>query len=87
VSTSEFSDELFEHFDLADRGTLSLDEAAKRLGLSVRAVRRAIATGEIQAIRIGRRWLVLRSPLEQMLAGGSPPKQPDPEGKVRRDRR
>jgi excisionase family DNA binding protein len=39
------------------------------LGLGVRATRRAIRAGKIQAIRVGRRWLVLREPFEKMLRG------------------
>jgi excisionase family DNA binding protein len=56
------------------RGTLSLPEAAARLGISLKAARRAAQRGEIAAIQIGRRWLVLREPLEAMLrsAKGDP---------------
>lgn len=54
-----------------DRGTLSIAETSQRLGLSRKAVRTAITTGEIQAVKIGRRWLVLRAPLEDMLRSGS----------------
>jgi excisionase family DNA binding protein len=51
------------------RRTLSVEEAARMLGLGVRATRRAIRAGKIQAIRVGRRWLVLREPFEKMLRG------------------
>lgn len=67
--------------DLADgltRGTLSLAEAAQRLGLTVRATRNAARAGEIPAVRIGRRWLVLRGPLEAMLLRRADPDHEDP---------
>jgi excisionase family DNA binding protein len=44
-------------------------EAARRLGLSEKTVHRAIRRGEITAIRIGRRSLVLREPFEELLRG------------------
>jgi excisionase family DNA binding protein len=44
-------------------------EAAARLGLSVKATRRAALTGELPAIRVGRRWLMLREPFEALLKG------------------
>jgi excisionase family DNA binding protein len=54
------------------RDTLSIAEVAKRLGLSPRATRKAVVRGEVPAIRIGRRLLVLRAPFEELLqAGGS----------------
>lgn len=54
-----------------NRETLMVSEAAQRLGLSIRATRRAIASGEIPEIRIGRRLLVLRAPFERMLLATS----------------
>ena len=54
-----------------ERGTLYLSEAAARLGISVKAARRAVLAGEIAAIRIGRRWLILRGPFEDMLQSRS----------------
>ena len=50
-------------------GTIALGEAARRLGLSDRAARRAAAAGEIPAIRINRRWRVLLDAFEAMLGG------------------
>jgi excisionase family DNA binding protein len=62
-------------FDLTapalERGTLSIIEAAHLLGLSVKATRKAALAGEIPAIRIGRRWLVLKVPLQELLRPGS----------------
>lgn len=59
--------------DTRERATLSIAEAARRLGLTVRATRKAAAAGEIPAIQIRRRWLVLREPFEELLGrrGGS----------------
>ena len=55
----------------ADRETLSTKDAAKRLGVSVRALRRALQAGDLPAVRINRRWRVLRLPLEKLLLGES----------------
>lgn len=51
------------------KATMTIAEAATRLGLSIKATRKAALAGQVPAIRIGRRWLVLRDPLEAMLAG------------------
>jgi excisionase family DNA binding protein len=48
--------------------TCSVSEAAKILGISRAPAYRAVARGEIPAIRIGGRVLVPRAALEQMLA-------------------
>lgn len=47
--------------------TIGIAEAARRLGLTPKATRRAALSGEIPAIKIGRRWLVLREPFEGLL--------------------
>lgn len=55
--------------------TMRVEEAAGLLGLSRAATYEAIKRGEIPAIRIGKRLLVLRSGVERILAGpteGSP---------------
>ena len=49
------------------RETLTIDEASQRLGVSVKVTRKAAKAGEIPAIRIGRRLLVLRGPFEDLL--------------------
>lgn len=49
--------------------TLSVPEAAQRLGVSVKTLHRAIGRGEIPVVRIGRRALVLRRPFDEMLFG------------------
>lgn len=55
-----------------DRGTYTLAEAAKRLGLSLRATRKAAASGQIAAVQIGRRWLVFKDDLEALLSSRRP---------------
>ncbi len=52
-----------------ERPVLTLDETAKLLGLSVKIVRREVKSGNIKGIKIGRKTLVLRGPLERRLAG------------------
>ncbi|MDE2482157.1 MAG: helix-turn-helix domain-containing protein [bacterium] len=52
-------------------GTLSLGDAAALLGVSIGAARRAAQQGQIPALRFGRRWRILRQPLERLLAGCS----------------
>ncbi len=52
-----------------DRETLmTLDEVAARLGVDVRVVRRAIVTGDIQAVRTGKDLMIERSAFERSLA-------------------
>jgi excisionase family DNA binding protein len=52
----------------SDRETITLSEAAKRLGIGRNQAYMAAAKGEIPTIRIGRRWLVPRAPFERLLA-------------------
>lgn len=52
---------------MSDRG-LSVPEAAERLGVSRAAAWRLIYTGELQSVRIGRRRIVPRSVVNQILA-------------------
>lgn len=49
--------------------TLRIEAAAHRLGISVQAAREAAERGEIPAVRIGRRWLVLKLALDRLLGG------------------
>ena len=49
--------------------TQSVDDAAKALGIGRNQAYEAVRRGEIPAIRIGKRWLVLREPLKRMLGG------------------
>lgn len=53
----------------SDRETVTIEEAATRLGVSVRGAYRAAKSGQLPTIRIGRRLLVPRAALERMLAG------------------
>lgn len=50
-----------------DRDILTLAEAARRLGFTVRSARKAVKSGELPAIRLRGRYLVLRRPFERML--------------------
>nr|CUV20553.1 protein of unknown function [Ralstonia solanacearum] len=54
-----------------DRLALTVDEAAACLGISRPTAYEGVRTGQIPSVRIGRRILVPRAALEQMLAGGS----------------
>lgn len=47
--------------------TLTVDETAMTLGLSRTATYQAVQTGEIPAIRIGRRWLIPAAAIRQLL--------------------
>jgi excisionase family DNA binding protein len=49
--------------------TMSVDEAAGELGIGRNQAYAAAKAGQIPAIRIGKRLLVLRFPLERMLRG------------------
>jgi excisionase family DNA binding protein len=52
-----------------ERQTMSIDEAAKLLGIGRNNAYEAAHRGEIPTIRIGKRILVLREPLRRMLTG------------------
>lgn len=49
------------------RATLTVPEAARVLGISRDAAYKAVARGEIPALRVGRRYLVPVGSLERML--------------------
>jgi excisionase family DNA binding protein len=53
------------------RETVTVAEAATRLGISINHARAAIKTGEIPSLRIGQRVLVPRRALDQMLLAGT----------------
>ena len=53
----------------AERETLTMREAADTLGISLSSAYEAAQKGQIPAIRIGGRWLVLKGKLQEMLAG------------------
>ena len=51
-----------------DRRTVSVDQAAKILGIGRSAAYEGVKTGDIPAIRVGGRWLVPLAALDKMLA-------------------
>jgi len=55
--------------DRIERATLTVDEAAKVLGVSRWAAYEAVKNGEIPTVRIGRRIVVPRIALDRLLAG------------------
>ena len=55
-----------------ERLTLTIEEAAKVLGIGRQLAYDRVKTGEIPAIRIGRRLLVSRAALEKLLADPKP---------------
>ncbi len=55
--------------DSQERKTLTIEEAAKELGIGRNLAYEAAHTGEIPTVRIGRRLLVPRIALERMLRG------------------
>jgi excisionase family DNA binding protein len=52
-----------------ERRTLTVEEAARELGIGRNTAYEAVRRGEIPTIAIGRRLLVPRDALERMLAG------------------
>jgi len=52
-----------------EKATLTIDEAAKVLGIGRNKAYEAAGKGQIPTIRIGKRILVLREPLKRMLEG------------------
>ena len=55
-----------------ERRTLTVEEAAKALGIGRSAGYAAARSGELPTVRIGRRLLVPRDALERMLTGDRP---------------
>jgi excisionase family DNA binding protein len=53
-----------------ERRTVSVDEAALRLGVGRNSVYEAVRNGQIPALRIGKRWLVPIAVLNRMLREG-----------------
>ena len=56
---------------LNERLTMSPDEVARCLGISVASVRKAIERGEIPSIRLGRLILVPILPFEEKFGAGT----------------
>ena len=57
---------------MEEKLTLSVEEAARLLGIGRNLCYDRVKTGEIPAIKIGRRLLVSRSALEKLLADPKP---------------
>ena len=55
--------------DNSERKTLTVEEAAKELGLGKNAAYEGVRTGQIPSVRIGRRILVPRVALDRLLNG------------------
>jgi excisionase family DNA binding protein len=53
-----------------DRQTLTIEEAARKLGIGRNAAYDAAKRGEIPVIKIGRRLVVPRIALDRLLEGG-----------------
>ncbi|MDA8335452.1 MAG: helix-turn-helix domain-containing protein [Peptococcaceae bacterium] len=53
--------------DSSVRYTMTIHEAAKALGIGLNLAYELAKKGEIPARRLGRRWVVLRQPLEKMM--------------------
>jgi excisionase family DNA binding protein len=51
----------------ADNDAFPLSEAAARLGISLRAARNAARKGDLPALRIGRRFFILRKRFEELI--------------------
>ncbi len=62
--------------------TYTVEESAKILGIGRSAAYQAVGTGELPAIRIGRRWLVPVQALEQLLSSA---KASTPENRIDTD--
>ena len=54
-----------------DRWTVTVEEAAQMLGISRSSAYECVRRGELRALRLGRRLVVPRSALEELL-GGTP---------------
>lgn len=59
-----------------ERRTLTVEEAARILGIGRNSAYEAVRRGEIPAIRLGHRLLVPRAALERLLVEGEPPARP-----------
>lgn len=59
---------------IVDDDLISIQEIAKRLGISERTVFKYLATGVIPGRKLGSKWLVLRSTIDRILeeASGAP---------------
>jgi excisionase family DNA binding protein len=56
---------------LSGQSLLTIDQAAERVGLSVRTLRRYLADGRLQAVRIGRRLMCTPSAVDDAVLGNA----------------
>ena len=64
--------------------TISVGRAATLLGISRASAYNAVRRGELPAIRVGGRVLVLRSGIERLLAGETQSPEANDDGRSRR---
>jgi excisionase family DNA binding protein len=59
-------------------GAVSVEDAARRLGISPRGVARLVAGGELSSLRVGRRRLIPVQAIDRLLVDGitEPPNEP-----------
>lgn len=55
-----------------DRLTITVDEAARQLGMGRATVYDAVKTGEMPSIKLGRRIVIPRAAFEELLRGSKP---------------
>lgn len=48
--------------------TIAVKDVVARTGLSARTVGRMCERGELRAVRVGRRWLIARASVDELLA-------------------
>ncbi len=53
--------------DWEERATLTIEEAARVLGISRKLAYRLARQGGLPAVRLGRRWVISRAALERLL--------------------
>jgi excisionase family DNA binding protein len=56
-----------------ERSTMTVEEAARVLGISRSSAYECVRRGELRAVRLGRRLVVPRLAVEQLLAGTDRP--------------
>lgn len=55
-----------------ERSTMTVEEAARVLGISRSSAYECVRRGELRAVRLGRRLVVPRLAVDQLLAGDRP---------------